>query len=58
MSLIRKPIVYVSKSHLYANGVVLRHEDTHEIVATPKNFAAAKSYCRQRGLEWRKTYRG
>jgi len=58
MAMIRMPVMLVSKSHLYARGLVLRHEDTRETVATPHNFADAKAYCRRRGFAWRKTYRG
>lgn len=55
---IRMPILFATKSALYRSGVVLRHEDTGETVATPRNFAAAQKYCRQRGFDCRKTWRG
>lgn len=52
------PIMFAEKSHIYKSGIVLRHEDTGETVATPKDFATAKTYCRQRGFDMRKTWRG
>jgi hypothetical protein len=58
MARIRMPIMFAEKSHIYKSGIVLRHEDTGETVATPKDFATAKTYCRQRGFDMRKTWRG
>lgn len=58
MAHIRMQILFASKSHLYVNGIVLAHEDTGETVATPRNLAEAKRYCKQRGFDMRKTWRG
>lgn len=58
MARIRMPILFAEKSHLYQHGIVLRHEDTGETVATPRNLTEARKYSRQRGFDCRQTWRG
>jgi len=58
MARIRMPILFATRSHLYKGGIVLRHEDTHETVASLNSLKEARKYSKQRGFDCRKAYRG